>query len=142
MYRSMLAIAVAAVLVLQASTVLAQCACGAAPTTYAPAAPSYTTYYAPAAPSYTTYYAPTVTYYPPTSYVAYYAPTTPYVSYYAPATSYVSYYAPAAGCAGGCAPVVQPYAAYYGRLGWSMYGTPKVYVPGVPVRNTLRAVTP
>jgi hypothetical protein len=26
--------------------------------------------------------------------------------------------------------------------GWSAYGTPRLYVPGEPVRNVLRAVTP
>jgi hypothetical protein len=32
--------------------------------------------------------------------------------------------------------------AYTGVVGSSVYGTPKVYVPGQPVRNVWRAVTP
>jgi hypothetical protein len=38
--------------------------------------------------------------------------------------------------------LVQPYAVYYGTAGKSIYGTLKVYVPGEPVRNVLRAITP
>ncbi len=72
-----------------------------------------------------------------------YAPAVTYTSYYAPAaTSYATYYA-------GAAPVAYtsyyaaPYATYYyGVAGTSIYGAPRVYVPGEPVRNTLRALTP
>ena len=124
MYRQFIVVGVAVVLSLSASTVLAQCGCGPAVTKYAPVVPSYTTYYA-AAP-YVTYYAA------PAPSVVYYAPVAPYVTYYAPATPYVTYYAP----------VARPYVAYYGVPGWSVYGTPRVYVPGQPVRNALRAVTP
>jgi hypothetical protein len=73
MYRRFVAVGVAVVLTLSASTVLAQCGCGPVVTTYAP---SYTAYYAP------------------TPYVAYYASPTPYVTYYRPVTPYVTYYAP------------------------------------------------
>ncbi len=143
MHQRFIPLAVAALL-LSASAVHAQCNCGASPV-YAPAAPapSYSTYYAPAAVDYTP--APYVSYYAapaaPVSYVSYYAPPAAYaapvsyVSYYAPATPYATYYAPPA--------VAVPYRAYYyGVPGWSVYGTPRVYVPGEPVRNTLRAVTP
>jgi hypothetical protein len=63
-----------------------------------------------------------VSYYAPATYATYY---TPYTSYYTPTTSYYA-------------------AAYvpYGVVGSSIYGTAKVYVPGEPVRNTLRAITP
>ena len=102
-----------------ASLALAQCGCATPVTAYAPVVPSYTAYYAPA-----------VTYAAPVSYAAYYAPAQPYVSYYAPAAS----------CASCAAPVVQPYVVGY--WGSSIYGTAKVYVPGEPVRNTWRAITP
>jgi hypothetical protein len=107
------------------------------PTTtyYAPAvaapvyAPATTTYYAPAvvAPT-TTYYAPAVaapvtTYYAP-------APAAPITAYSAPAQ--VTYYAPAA-------PVV---VARPIRIGRNIYGGPTAYVPGQPVRNTLRYISP
>ena len=153
-----LKITVAAVIVsVNASMAIAQCACGGAQTAYiAPsytgyAAPSYTaayapavacasgcascevpatqaTYYAPAAESScTTCYAPTTTYYAPTT--AYYAPTT--TAYYAPAAT-TAYYAPA----------TTVYYALAAVVGSSVYGTAKVYVPGQPVRNALRAITP
>ncbi len=79
--------------------------------------------------TYVSYYTPTVASYAPAAYVTSYAPVTPYVSYYSPYA--VSY-----------APVASPYAVYYGVAGWSVYGTPKVYVPGEPVRNSVRALTP
>jgi len=126
MYKRLVVLSVAVVVGLIASTVLAQCSCGAAQT-YAPVVPSYVTYYAPA--TYVTSYMPA------TPQVAYYAPVArPYVTtYYAQvARPYAAYYAP----------VARPYVAYYGRAGWSIYGTPKVYVPGEPVRNVVRAVTP
>jgi hypothetical protein len=107
MYKRCVAIVVAAVFLLSASTALAQCGCGPV--------------YAPAAPSYTTYYAPTVSYYAPAPHVTYYAPATPYVTY--------------------AAPVVQPYVSYYAAPGWTVVRTPRLYVPGQPVRNVLRAVT-
>jgi hypothetical protein len=152
-----------------ASLAYADCGCAtpvvaAAPTyvtSYAPAAayeapvsytasyaPAYTTYYSPtynsptvayeAPAAYTSYYAPA-----PTGYTTYYAPpavssvAVPYVSYYAPATPYAAYYSP------GVAAAPVPYSTYYyGVPGTSIYGTPQVYVPGQPVRNTLRALTP
>jgi len=131
---------------LTASVVFAQCGCGAA-TSYAPVAPSYTTNYVPtttyyAPETYTSYYAPTTTYYAPETYTSYYAPTTAYyapsvyTSYYTPTTAYYSPYVT------NYAPVAGPAGAYYGRVGASIYGTPKVYVRGEPVRNTWRALTP
>jgi hypothetical protein len=93
MYKRLAVVAVAVVLSLGASPVLAQCGCGSVPTTYSPAASSYTTYYTS-----------TVTYYPPASYVTYYTPATPQVAYYAPvAQPYTTYYAP----------VAQSYVTYY-----------------------------
>ena len=83
---------------------------------------SVTTAYVPAAPAYATYYAPTA---------AYFAPV-PFVDYYAPPVAYTTYYGP----------TVVAYPTHYARLGWSVFGTPKVYVAGQPVRNVLRAITP
>jgi hypothetical protein len=130
MYQRFVALAVIA-LIACASSARAQCSCGLSPT------------YAPVAPSYSTSYAPVVVDYAPVTYATYYAAPAayapaPYVSYYAPPVSYAAYYAPSVAVA----PVVAPYRAYYGVPGWSMYGTPRVYVPGEPVRNTLKAVTP
>jgi hypothetical protein len=134
-----------------ASTALAQCSCGSVQTTYAPVVPTYTANYAPTVTyytpeSYVANYTPTVTYYAPEPYVANYTPTVtyyepaPYVTNYAPAP-YVANYAPAT-YATYYTPAAQPYVSYYGSVGWSMYGTPTVYVPGQPVRNVLRAITP
>ena len=72
--------------------------------------------------------------YAPAGDVTYYSPVTSGwpscsagVTYYAPvAQPYVSYYTPA----------YSPYVA-----GWSIYGAPRVYVPGQPVRNVFRALT-
>jgi len=128
-------------LILSGSAAFAQCSCGSSPGS----APSYSTYYAPAGADYTP--APYVSYYTPqaapVSYVSYYAPAvtyapTPYVSYYAPASPYVASYSPAVIGS----PVVVPYRTYYGVPGRSIYGTPQVYVPGEPVRNVLRSITP
>jgi hypothetical protein len=135
---------------LTASVVFAQCGCGAAtsyvPTTtyYAPQA--YTSYYAPttayyAPEAYTSYYVPTTTYYAPETYTSYYAPTTAYyapsvyTSYYTPTTAYYTPYV-------AYAPVAGAVVAPYSRVGASVYGTPKVYVRGEPVRNAWRALTP
>jgi len=137
-------IALAAIgLVLSGSAAFAQCGCSSPPV-YTTVAPSYSTYYAPAAVdyapvSYVTSYAPPAA----VSYVTYYSPPVvsapaPYVTYYAPPAPYVTYYSPSVTYA----PVVTPYPVYYGRPGWSIYGTPRLYVPGEPVRNTVRAVTP
>jgi hypothetical protein len=141
MYRSFVTVAVIA-LILSGSTAFAQCGCSSPPV-YTPVAPSYTSYYVPAAVEYTP--APYVSYYAapvaPVSYVSYYAPPVapaPYVSYYAPAAPYVTYYTPYTTYA----PVVAPYRTYYGVPGASIYGAPRVYVPGEPVRNVLKAVTP
>ena len=78
----------------------------------------------------------------------------PYVSYYAPPVAYtprrtlvitraavprVTYYArPAVAYA----PVVPSYRVYYAVPGVSIYGMPRVYVPGEPVRNVGKAVLP
>ena len=118
MYGRLVVLSVIAGLSLITSTVLAQCGCGSVQTTYTPVVASSTAYYTP-----------TVAHYPP-------AP------YYTPATPQAAYYAPVAKPYATNASVARPYAAYYGTAGWSIYGTPKVYVPGEPVRNVLRAVTP
>jgi hypothetical protein len=152
MCRRLVLVAIAVVISLFASSVFAQCGCGSVGTTYAPVAPSYSAYY----PSTVTYYAPAQqTAYAPAESVAYYAPATPQVTYYAPATPQVTYYAPAAPSyttyyaapavqpyTTYYAPAVQPTVVYYGAPGRSIYGTPRVYMPGQPVRNVLRAVTP
>ena len=124
-------------LVLSGSVAFADCGCSSPPV------------YAPVAASYSSYYAPTVVDYAPASYVSYYAPPAAYVpaptvSYYAPARSYVTYYSPyvAYSPAVAYAPAVVPYRVSYGALGWSIYGAPRVYVPGEPVRNTVKALTP
>lgn len=144
MFRRLITLAIIA-LTLSGATALADCGCGVQPV-YTSAAPSYSTYYAPATVDYApvsqvSYYAPAAA---PVSYVSYYEPApvyapAPYVTYYAPpvaAVPYATYYTPYAAYA----PVVAPYRAYYGVPGVSIYGTPRVYVPGEPVRNTLKAV--
>jgi hypothetical protein len=142
MYKRLVFAATVMAVSLIASTIFAQCGCGSLQTAYAPVAPSYATYY----PSTVAYYAPTpqVTY-APAAPVTYYSPVTPQVTYYAPpAPTYTTYYA---------SPAVQPYATYYGPAmqptvvyygvpGRSIFGAPTVYMPGQPVRNVLRAVTP
>ncbi len=124
MYTRFIAVAVACMLSLSASTLFAQWGCGTVVTAYPPVVASYAAYYAPP-----------VAYVAPQPYVSYYAPVTPYVSYYAPVVPYVSYYAP-------YAVAVRPYAAYYGVVGPSIYGTARLYRPGQPVRNVVRAVVP
>jgi hypothetical protein len=137
-------LAIAALVValgLTVSTACAQCGCSYAPSYTVGYAPSVA-YYAPAEP-YVTYYAPaascascaapaapscTSCCAAAPAYTAYYAPAYTYSAYYPPAYTYSAYYAPA-------------YVGYYGRPGWSVYGTPKVYVPGEPVRNVVRAIT-
>ncbi|MGA2617400.1 MAG: hypothetical protein ABSF26_07310 [Thermoguttaceae bacterium] len=123
MYQRLVAVAVIA-LILSASTAFGQCGCNSQPV-YAPVEAAYASYYAPPAA------------YAPAPYVSYYAPPVPYTTYYSP---YAAYYSPYATFA----PVVAPYPVYYryGVPGWSAYGTPRLYVPGEPVRNVLRAVTP
>jgi hypothetical protein len=116
MLARVLAVTMITVLSLCVSPVFGQC-CGSAA-------------YMPAAPAYTAYYAPTVAYYEPAPYVAYYAPPVAYTTYYA--SPYATYYGP----------TVAAYPAYYARPGWSVFGAPRVYVAGQPVRNTLRAITP
>jgi hypothetical protein len=128
MYQRFIPLAVIA-LILSGTTAFAQCGCSSPPV-YTSVAPTYSTYYAFAAADYTP--APYVSYYAPpsapVSYVSYYAPATPNLTYYRPYATYV--------------PVVAPYRAYYGVPGVSMYGAPRVYVPGEPVRNALKAITP
>jgi hypothetical protein len=155
MYSRSITIATLLTFVLSTSAAFGQCGCSAPATTSAPVVSSYTaqyapvtTYYAPAT-DYATYYSPTTTYYAPTT--AYYAPTTtyyapqPYVSYYTPS---VSYYAPTTAYSPVAAPVATPYTSYYApagasvMAGSSIYGTPKVYVYGQPIRNAIRASTP
>ena len=150
MYRQCAVLAVAIVIGLIASTVLAQCNCGPVATTPAPVVPSPATYSAPA--SHVTHYSPVtphITYYAapavPTPHVTYYAPPRPHVTYYAPPRPHVAYYAPPIAprpYVTYYAPPVRPYVAYYGTPGWSVFGAPRVYVPGQPVLNALRAVTP
>lgn len=109
-------------------------------TTYYPPAP-VVSYYAPSAPvvaydvptvaaaplPVTTYYAPAPAAVPVTTF---YAPTT---AYYAPATT--TYY-------GGTAVVTPVVVGRPVTVGSSLYGTWRPYVPGQPVRNTLRFFVP
>jgi hypothetical protein len=126
MCKRFLIAAVAIVLTLIASTLFAQCGCGV-PAYTAPAV-SYSAYYAPAV-TYTAAYEPVAAYYP-APYVANYTPVT---TYYTPYTTYSTPYA-----AYSPAYVVgRPYAAY----GASVFGAPRVYVQGEPVRNVVRALT-
>jgi hypothetical protein len=105
--------------------------------------PPVTTYYAPAyAPVVNAYYAPVVVR-PRHAVVGYYAPV---ANYYAPAPV-TSYYAPSMPVVANYAPVVPVVATpiVVGRpvtVGRSMYGTVQAYVPGQPVRNTYRFITP
>lgn len=121
------------------------------------------TYYAPAVtPIPATLPAPVVTYYSPTyttSRVVYDAPVTvnrPVTTYYAPlpeavpVSSYVAptvtvaptttYYAPVTTYYSGA--VVAPVYGSPVTVGRSAYGTLRPYVPGQPVRNTLRFALP
>ena len=121
------------------------------------------TYYAPAVtPIPATLPAPVVTYYSPTyttSRVVYDAPVTvsrPVTTYYAPlpeavpVSSYVAptvtvvptttYYAPVTTYYSGA--VVAPVYGSPVAVGRSAYGTLRPYVPGQPVRNTLRFALP
>jgi len=127
----------AALLLVGVSSASAQYIAGPVTTYYAPAgrvvAPAYAApvFY----PNRTTYYAPAAV-----APAAYYSPAPVYSSYYAPAAPvnvspvYSSYYAPAY-----AAPVVVGRPVVYGR---SLYGTRQIYVPGRPVANTWRAITP
>jgi len=115
-------------------------------TTYYPPAP-VVSYYAPSAPvvaydiptiaatplPVTTYYAPAPVAVPVTTF---YAPTT---SYYAPTTAY---YAPATTTFYAGTAVVAPVVGRPVTVGSSVYGTWRPYVPGQPVRNTLRFFVP
>ena len=115
------------------------------------------TYYAPAVtPIPATLPAPVVTYYSPTyttSRVVYDAPVTisrPVTTYYAPlpeavpVSSYVAptttYYSPVTTYYSGA--VVAPVYGLPMTVGRSAYGTLRPYVPGQPVRNTLRFALP
>jgi hypothetical protein len=118
MHARVLAATMVVVLSLSVSPVFGQC-WGSVATTYVPAEPAYTPYYAP-----------TVPYYAPVPHVDYYAPLAAHTTYYP--SPYATYYGP----------TVAAYPAYYARLGWSVFGAPRVYVAGQPVRNVLRAITP
>ncbi len=140
---------------LLASTSLAQVVITSRPvvtTYYAPAvAPApVVSYYAPSVrvaapavayrvPAVSTFPAPVTTYYAPAPVTSYYAPA-PVTSYYAPAPV-TSFYAPTT-VYYGSAPVITPVIGSPVALGRSAYGTVRAYVPGQPVRNTLRFVTP
>jgi len=108
-------------------------------TTYYPPAP-VVSYYAPSAPV-VAYDAPVVA--APLPVTTYYAPAPaalPVTTFYAPTTAY---YAPATTTFYGGTAVVAPVVV--GRpvtVGSSLYGTWRPYVPGQPVRNTLRFFVP
>jgi hypothetical protein len=98
--------------------------------------PSYTTsrvvYDAPVTVSrpVTTYYAPLPEAVPVSSYVAPTVTVAPTTTYYAPVTTYYS------------GAVVAPVYGSPVTVGRSAYGTLRPYVPGQPVRNTLRFALP
>jgi len=94
--------------------------------TYVPTTVYYQTPTVAAVPQ-VTFRAPQVTYYAPTT--TYYAPA-PVTTYYAPAPV-TTFYAPAA------VQVARPVV-----IGRGIVGQPKAYVPGQPIRNALRFVTP
>jgi hypothetical protein len=108
-----------------------------------------TTYYAPAGPVVAPVYTPPVVY--PTNRITYYAPgAVAPASYYSPVPTYSSFYTPAPVITP-AAPVVvargySPYTPYVVArpvvAGRTIFGTRQVYVPGQPVLNTVRAVTP
>lgn len=97
-----------------------------------PAPATTTTYYAPApvavAPAPVVTYRPTVTYSPAP--VVAYSPVAPTVTYYGAAPAPVVAYSPVVG-----APVMVP-------VGRPVTVSTKVYVPGQPVRNFFKAITP
>jgi hypothetical protein len=109
--------------------------------------PPVVTYYSPSAPVVTSYspsvYSSTVVRSPVTTY---YSPAVaaPLTTYYSPAQSYVapttSYYAPVSTYYGGS--VVTPAVGQPVTVGRSVYGTLTPYVPGQPVRNTVRFAVP
>lgn len=122
MYSRLVVLSAAIGLILIASTVLAQCGCGSTQMTYSPVEPGCTANGTP-----------TPMCRPSASYITCNTPATSHVAYYAPvAQTYPARYVP----------TTRPYMTNYGMAGWSIYGTPKVYVPGEPVRNVLRAITP
>ena len=118
MRARVLAATMIAVLSLSVSPGFGQC-CGSVATAYVPAEPAYAAYYAP-----------TTAYCDPAPYATYYTQRVVYAAYYP--SPYVTYYEPA----------IAAYPAYDARLGWSVFGAPRVYVAGQPVRNVLRAITP
>ena len=87
-------------------------------------------YYAPAygtlPPSLPPSLPPITTYYGPSTVTSYYSPQPFYTYYSAPVTTYYS-------------PVVVGAPVVAGR---SAYGTVRAYVPGQPVRNSMRFVVP
>lgn len=135
-----------------------------APVVVAPQAFETTTYYAPATQTtlspvttyhpVTTYrpvtaYQPTVTYSPVTSVatpVVTYSPVTtvaPVVAY-SPVTT-VTAYSPVVACspvATTSQVVYSPVVVQPVTVGRNLYGQPTAYVPGQPVRNVLRSLTP
>ena len=160
MCHRLIPVAVIAV-ILSGSIAQAQCGCNASPA-YAPVATSYVAGYAPAAVyeapvSYTANYAPPVAYEVPVAYTANYAPA---VAYQAP----VAYAPPMLPqsltrdalchllCAGyGLRDLLHAVHDLFARrstVRGLLRGAghehlePRVYVPGEPVRNTLRALTP
>jgi hypothetical protein len=105
-------------------------------TAYYPPAP-VVSYYAPSGPV-VAYGVPTVAA-APLPVTTYYAPAAvPVTTYYAPTTAY---YAPATTTFYG-GTVVAPVFARPVTVGSSLYGTLRPYVPGQPVRNTLRFFVP
>ena len=113
-------LATAVVLGSDASTAFSQCCCGCVSMTDSPVV------------NWPTASGPVGTFAVPAPRVVQYAPAAPYSAMrVTPGARVVAY-----------APAVHPVVAYYGVAGTSIFGTPKVYVHGEPVRNVLRAITP
>ena len=69
-----------------------------------------------------------------------YSSSAPVTSYYAPTTTYYSSSVPVTTYYGSTATsYYSPYTTYYAQ---PVIVSPKVYIPGQPVRNAVRAVTP
>jgi len=114
-------------------------------TYYAPAAPVVAPAPVVAAPVAAPVVAAPIVYRRPIT--TYYAPAPVVTSYYTPAPVVTSYYAPTVAAPVAAPVVAAPVATPYvvGRpvvLGRSAWGTRQVYMPGQPILNTLRAVTP
>ncbi|MBC7855109.1 MAG: hypothetical protein IAF94_16890 [Pirellulaceae bacterium] len=141
------AILLAGLLAFASAPVFAQVVVTSRPvvTYYTPTAP-VVTYYAPSYSGYSSsrvvYDAPVTVSRPVTTYYAPLSEAVPVTSYYAPTYSVqpTTYYAPVTTYYGGA--YATPLYGSPVTVGRSAYGTLRPYVPGQPVRNTLRFALP